>query len=266
MDSKQKLINAFERHVSGNTAEATTLYNEVLRADPNNLFARVLINMINMQFTFTRMSKHSALLQLRQNGFLPQTVIDVGAQVGTAPLYEVFPEAHHILLEPMEEHEPILRQICQSLKSAEYKIAAVSHRGGTVALQFSDNKQYAEIVEGKEVGKNVRMVDVISLNELCTGSRYAGPFLIKIDVDGKEIDVLRGATVLADPGNIFVIEATLIDTDPRFIKIIDFFRPYGFVLHDIVDVLHRPSDMALWQVDVIVVHESSQFRTKKSYV
>jgi hypothetical protein len=34
-------------------------------------------------------------------GFKPATVIDVGAAGGTVPLYDAFPRARHILLEPL---------------------------------------------------------------------------------------------------------------------------------------------------------------------
>jgi hypothetical protein len=29
-----------------------------------------------------------------------KTVIDVGAQIGTQPLYDVSPNAHHVMIEP----------------------------------------------------------------------------------------------------------------------------------------------------------------------
>ncbi len=265
VDHEQKLLRAFEYHVSGNSTEADALYREVLDANPNNLFATMLSRLVKMQFSFARMSKQSALVQLKNGGFLPRTVIDVGAQVGTPPLYEVFPDAHHIMLEPMVEHETALKKICQSLKSAEYKLAAVSNHKGVVALEFSNDKQFSQIVESNNAGVNVRSVDAVTLDGLCTGWSYAGPFLIKIDVDGQELDVLEGATGLVIPENIFVIEATLIDQEPRFSKILDFFKPFGFVLYDIIDALHRPSDLVLWQVDVVMVHESSPLRQNKRY-
>jgi hypothetical protein len=85
-------------------------------------------------------------------------------------------------------------------------------------------------------------------------------------VDGVEIEVLKGASTLISSENIFVIEAALLDDNPRFPRIIDFFRPYGFVLHDVVDHLYRPLDNALWQVDVVMVHESNPLREKRCFI
>ena len=83
MDPKQKLMRAFECHLTGDPAKADALYGEILEDDPNNVFAMMLSRMVHMQSSFARMSKQSALIQLKNGGFLPRTVIDVGAQVGT---------------------------------------------------------------------------------------------------------------------------------------------------------------------------------------
>lgn len=265
MSTNKILLQAFEHHVAGDIPSAHAMYKEILDSDSSHLFARVLTNLINMQFSFQRSSKKAALLNLKNCGFNPATVFDVGAQVGTPPLYEVYPEAHQVMLEPVKEHETVLKSICQTLKSAEYMMVAVSSLAGSVTLSVTDNLQYSSIESqmGSEV--NNRIIEAVSLNDLCRIHQYSGPFLVKIDVDGVEIEVLKGASTLMSPENIFIIEATMAENVPRFPRIIDFFRPYGFVLHDIVDNLYRPLDNALWQVDVIMVHESHPLREKHNY-
>ena len=48
--------------------------------------------------------------------------------------------------------------------------------------------------------------------------------------------------------------------------IIHFMKSQGFVAYDIVDLGYRPSDAALWQVDMAFVKEFGQFRKDTSYV
>ena len=43
---------------------------------------------------------------IRKGGFAPATIADVGAGIGTPPLLVAFPEAYHVLIEPLEECSP----------------------------------------------------------------------------------------------------------------------------------------------------------------
>ena len=51
-----------------------------------------------------RQTLKDALLHILGLGFVPETVIDVGAGEGTFEIYETFPDAYHLLIEPLEEH------------------------------------------------------------------------------------------------------------------------------------------------------------------
>src|SRR5256885_13873223 len=53
--------------------------------------------------------------------FEPKTIIDVGAADGTSGLYDYFPDADLLLIDPLEEHMPALREIGR--KHARAKIA-----------------------------------------------------------------------------------------------------------------------------------------------
>lgn len=260
------LDRAFQAHKVGDLAAAAQGYEAVLQSTPGHSLSLALLALIRQQAVFSRMSKRLGLANLKGQGFMPGTVFDVGAQTGTPELFEIFPDAHHVMLEPVAECEPVLRALCSQLRSAEYHMAAVTERSGQVTLTVSASRQYASVVRSSTAdGAEYRTIPSVSLNDLCSRRLYPGPYLIKIDVDGTEIDVLKGASALASPDSVFVIEATLNDGDPRFPKILDFFRPYDFVLHDIVDPMFRPADGALWQVDVIMVHGASRYRQMKQY-
>ena len=64
-----------------------------------------------------RGSMEGALRNAKLLGFEPQTVIDVGAALGTFELYRTFPKARHLLIEPIEENEPYLAKICKNLEN-----------------------------------------------------------------------------------------------------------------------------------------------------
>lgn len=256
---------AFDVHLSGDLERAEEFYRAILRASPGNPMAATLLGLIRSQRTMVRQSKHKALSLLRGRGFQPATVIDVGAQTGTPPLYEVFPDAHHVLIEPVAENEPALQALCGQLRSAEYHIAAVARRDGTVSLAVSEDRLYssivAEAVAGAAPGSlpDRRTVPAVSLDSLCARRGHAGPMLVKIDVDGLELEVLAGAATLMRPDAVFAIEATVAGGDARLLPIVDVMAANGFQVWDIVDPLYRSEDERMWQVDLVMVHRDGPY-------
>jgi hypothetical protein len=93
----------------------------------------------------------------------------------------------------------------------------------------------------------------VSLDYLVKEAQLPGPVLIKIDVDGGEISVLKGAAWLLEQklAQYVVIESTIFGHQIH--EIINFMTKYGFVLYDILEPLYRPLDNALWQVDLSFV-------------
>src|SRR4051812_47949555 len=55
------------------------------------------------------------LRHFRKCGAQPATVIDVGVGIGTFALYEAFPEATHVLVEPLSEFKDDIARIQKSL-------------------------------------------------------------------------------------------------------------------------------------------------------
>lgn len=221
---------------------------------------RIIVN----EWIRRRQSKEGALQRLKSLGFSPNTVIDVGAQVGTPELFNAFPEARHLFIEPVAECLPHLQAIKQRLKQCEIENVAISNTNGQSTLSISESLQYSSL-EGAS-GPIVRTIEVRTVNYLIEKHILRAPYLLKIDVDGREIDVLKGATsVLNDPNSCLVIEATLCDKTPRFQRIIDFLERFNYRVSDIVDYLYRPNDQALWQVDLIALRESHVLFGKTDY-
>lgn len=207
------------------------------------------------------------LLQIRQCGFLPGTVIDVGAALGTFQLYEAFPDCKHFMIEPIAENAPYLEKLCRKLGDADYLIAAASKASGTMTLQVNADLVHSTTVTDAQqpIAPTVeqRTISTITLDQLCQDKQLPPPYLIKIDVDGNEAEVLKGAVGILPQTEYLVIESTLFG---QIYDVIDLMRSQGFVMYDILDPGWRPGDRALWQVDLAFVKADSPFRSQKSYV
>ncbi len=207
----------------------------------------------------------------KQLGFKPQTVIDVGAAAGTFELYETFPESNHILIEPLEEFRPNLEEITKQYNNIDYVIAAATDQTGSTTINVHPDLVGSSIYledEDSNVNGVPRIIKTNTLDEICRKRHLSGPYLIKIDVQGAELDVLSGASqILYDTGYI-VLEVSLFEFfkgGPQIYDVIVFMKKRGFVLYDILDYQYRLLDGAMSQTDIVFVKESGEFRKHNFY-
>ena len=218
---------------------------------------------LTSHFIRNRQGKLQGLISLRNAGFTPSIVFDVGAQVGTPELFQAFPDAHHIMIEPVAECLSSLNSIKNELKSAIVINCAVSNINGSATLSMTPSRQYSSI-EGI-IGEENREIEVRTLDSIYEDISIDGPILIKIDVDGPEIKVLQGAKSILKKDCVLVIEASIADENPRFANIVEYMTAYGYQVYDIVDHLHRQGDFHLWQVDLIFIKNKAKFWGSKSF-
>lgn len=215
---------------------------------------------------FNRTSMRGCLIQAARNGLKPQTVIDVGAAFGTAELYEVFPFARHILIEPLKEFAPYLESILTKLEKAEYILAAAASTAGKVTINVHPDLTSSSIYlecEESNVNGVPRTVDAVTLDDVCRGKKAHGPYLIKIDTQGSELDVLRGAGEILKDTEFVIVESSLYKNfigAPSLYDCVFFMKEHQFVIYDVFELAYRPLDGALQQVNIAFVKENSVFR------
>lgn len=212
-----------------------------------------------------------ALSHAAQNGFYPNTVIDVGVAQGTFALYEEYPKAHLILIEAVQEYEPELREISRKYQG-DYVIAAATSMPGEIAINVHNDHMggssvLLETMEG-DVNGSQRKIKAIRVDDLIKERNLPGPYLLKVDVQGAELDVLDGASGILDDTELILLEVSMyqfMKGAPQFYDVIEYMKRHGFVVYDIYDGSVRPLDGALGQVDIAFVKESGIFRRDHSY-
>jgi Methyltransferase FkbM domain len=91
--------------------------------------------------------------------------------------------------------------------------------------------------------------------------------LLKVDVDGSEIDVLAGSVETLALSTVVVIEAPLHAREVgRFGEIMSFMTSRGYDCFDIIEPLLRRGDNILWQVDLVFVRRDSGPRSTFNYM
>ena len=218
-----------------------------------------------------RASIRGCLRQAVKNGLRPNTVIDVGVAYETQALYDVFKYAKFILIEPVKEFVPHLENIVSRLNDAEFILAAASNeRGDTIINVHPDlvgSSLYKE-EENSDVNGVERTVPVVTLDDLCRERNTRGPYLIKIDTQGSEIDVLMGAETVLQETEFVILEVSLFEffrNGPQIYDYITFMKDRGFVPYDIFDLQYRPLDGAMSQIDMAFVRENGHLRRYHFY-
>ena len=205
--------------------------------------------------------KRRAFAGIKKLGFEPGVVVDVGVLDGTPPLYEAFPQAEHILIEPVAEHERHLQAICSQLPNAAYVMAAAAAETGTARLEITNDLRHSGLKPDTNADRAethfYREVQTVKVDDVLEEVEVVKDVLLKIDVDGAEIEVLKGSGETLKQCEYVVIEATLFG---QIYQVMDFMRERGFVAYDFLEPLYRPHDQALWQVDIAFVKEDGRFR------
>lgn len=218
-----------------------------------------------------RLNLSSVLDHTSRLGFRPKTVIDVGVGNGTPELYGKFPGAMHLLVEPLEEYESVVAEIARR-HPATYVIAAAGAEPGEATMNvYPTNMQGSSLYEEKNpnsVNGFSRRIPVVTLDGLCAERKLAQPYLIKADVQGAELEVLKGAGGILPDTDLILLEASLFqlyEGIPEFYEVVDFMKQRGFVVYDIVGGHNRPVDGALAQVDIAFVKENGMFRGEHAF-
>ena len=108
-----------------------------------------------------------------------------------------------------------------------------------------------------------------SLDAIIERKSLPFPDFIKIDVQGFELEVMKGADKCLQHSEFCLLEVSLLDlgeNTPLVLDTMNFMDKLNFQLYDINTFMRRPYDNALWQNDFLFVKKNSQFVASKRWV
>jgi FkbM family methyltransferase len=210
------------------------------------------------------------MLFMKQNGLEISTIIDVGIAYGTPGLYGPFEDVKYHLIEPLKEYKNVIEGIC-STYDATYTLAAAGEELGELQLNVHPDLSGSSVLnesEGKHVDGEPRTVPVTTIDHEIEQFHLKGPYLIKIDVQGFELQVLNGAHEALKNTEAVLLEVSLFEFykgSPSFADVIDYMNRYNFSVYEIYTPTYRPLDDAMGQVDIAFVKTDGKLRKTSHY-
>jgi len=114
-------------------------------------------------------------------GVKPGTVIDVGAADGTPGLYDYFPDANLLLIDPLEEHYRRFGRSNASILEPESQSERPARKPAR-SQSMSIRSPHRFLLHGRSVRRRRTAArPMITLDEECAARSLHGPYLVKVD-------------------------------------------------------------------------------------
>lgn len=195
---------------------------------------------------------------LHRLDFRPQCMLDVGAHAGgwSEMAADVFPGARFVLIEPQAEMAATIERFCAGHPNARLVRAGAGAAPGQAVFTVWDDHAGSSFVPDTDPsalasGKQ-RVLPIVTIDDVFRDEPHL-PDLVKLDVQGYELEALKGAQRLFGHTEVFVLEVSLMAAAqiPTLAEVVAFMGDRGYRVYDIGGFLRRPLDGALAQVDLV---------------
>jgi FkbM family methyltransferase len=202
--------------------------------------------MANDRATFS-----ATLALLARKGLTYGTVFDLGCADGHffVQHHALFAASIPVNIDANALYEPSLKAI-QDVLGGYYRIAAVSDQPGEIELNVASHPYWSSLRGDGDaywdrlnrMRSGVQRVPAIRLDDLAAELTLKPPYLLKLDVQGAEIQALRGAKGVLAETSVVVCEADMNDFQAINAELLD----AGFRLYDITALSYGADQSLGW--------------------
>jgi len=212
--------------------------------------------------TMRHLDMPTRLRHLTTVGFNPAVIFDIGAARGewARMAHEIFPNARIHSFEPNAREKPLLDAVKAEIPNFNYKLGFLGPKRDTITYS-DENTQTSLLSDAKAKGSAT--AEMYVLDELIASGEIPKPDFMKLDVQGFELEVLKGAENALKSGPALLLEVSFIDFLPHMPLIehvMKFMSERDYVWHDVMGLSRRPQDDTLWQMDVFFIKRDHPMR------
>ena len=204
------------------------------------------------------------LIRLYNNGYKPDTILDIGAHHGiwTNSMRKIYGDSKYYLFEGIDY--PQLKQFDNSEikvynvilndKIEEIDWYEMRNSGDSIFREKTHHYTNCKVIKRQTIDLNTFILQ----NNILQDSKN---ILIKIDCQGAEIPILKGATDILDRTAFIILEIPLFgqynEGVPTFLEHIAFMDSIGFNSYDILDN-HYINNFNM-QIDMMFINKKHIF-------
>jgi len=201
---------------------------------------------------------------LKKINFQPSHIVDVGANSGTwtREILRHFPNAYYTLMEPQAGLKDLIKDLQESNSKISFYNLGAGSISGTMKFTLANRDDSSSFrfseSEAEEQGLKQIEVPVVTLNEFIGNLSLPVPDIIKIDAEGFDLEVLKGATSYFGKTEIFLVEAAVVckEIENSFINVVKFMDDNGYNLFEITDMNRTFTENTLWLVELAFVEKN----------
>lgn len=216
------------------------------------------------------------LEDLKKRGLVCNTILDVGANITdwSRMAIEIYPNANFCLIEPQVEMKEGLENFCKEFKNSIFFLAGAGAKKEILTLTVWDDLEGSSFLPKpddklKNIGKQ-REIEIITIDDLIKSSNIKIPELIKLDIQGFELEALKGANKTFGHTEVYILEVALfsfsdVPGQPILSDVINFMLERDYVAYDFPGFYRRSLDGALGQCDICFVKRNGFLRASNNW-
>jgi FkbM family methyltransferase len=211
------------------------------------------------------LSSFSIVTRLRQMGIRPATIIDIGANIGqfSVAAAKVFPGSQIWAFEPIPESFALLHKNLRAVPGAHLTQCALGAASEKMAMNVNSHRHSSSLLALGEVHsaafpfareEDKVQVEVKTLDSLVGQMNLEPITLLKVDVQGFEAQVIRGATQSLKAIDFVIIEASfqpMYIGEMTFVDLANLMVAQGFEFVGPLDWLSHPESGDVLQIDAL---------------
>lgn len=183
-------------------------------------------------------------------------IIDIGVHTGTPQLYKAFYDRKFILFEPLQQNQKFIEKWERKF-DCEVHYLALGNRTGEIEI-LNEGACSSILSNSNEPGKgNFELVKINKLdNIIAITNNVSKQYAIKIDVEGYELEVLKGASETLKQTDLVIVESSISHLDHYvndYLKTIQLMQDFNFRLFDILHLAYYKDTKGLMWADFVFV-------------